>query len=222
MPCCCSRTPPTASEYSCCRCYPTVYQGPTRWQKPGPMGRNEWANFHSRYQTNVTSAAGTKVSDERLSTLVSGFSLSSEDHDSHMANLRRLSTPRWQRSKYIAPPKEVFTFRPRMTERPCPCPERGRPAKKPKVPCCFQHEDLEAEFWANIRFPVSQRALRAFPTMKTCRLAQPRKKISPYILFEEEVPCRRKMSPRQWRCHLQRLEYLSKPNFRVLAELRRC
>ncbi|XP_020814046.1 uncharacterized protein LOC110188620 [Drosophila serrata] len=222
MPCQNSRNSSPTSEFRVPPSYPSEYKGTTRWQKPGPMSRNEWAIFHSRYQENAASAAKAEASEDRLSNRMSGGSVASQSTVAREEHIWRLSRPRWERSKYIPPPKEVFTYRPKTNGRPYPCPERGRPTKKPKVPCCFQHEDIEAEFWANLRFPVSRKALEALPSKKTCKLSRPREICWEPPRFEGEIYCRRKMSPRQWRCHLERLQYLSLPNFRVLAEMGPC
>uniref|UniRef100_A0A6P4FJB8 Uncharacterized protein LOC108052672 n=1 Tax=Drosophila rhopaloa TaxID=1041015 RepID=A0A6P4FJB8_DRORH len=200
-----------------------VQPEPTRWQKPGPMGRNDWANFHSRYQVEVTTL---RNEIERLQggKQKKSSKPTSEDDNYLRENQQRLSRPRWQREKYITPPPEQFSYRPHLTGRSTPRPEHGRPVKKPTVPCCFQHEDLETEFWANMRFPVSRKALRACPSKKICELSQPRQfpRKAHCSMAEDQIVRRRKMTPRQWRLHLQRLEFLSKPNPRVLADLICC
>ncbi|XP_016960525.1 uncharacterized protein LOC108031517 isoform X2 [Drosophila biarmipes] len=212
---------------------PFVRPEPTRWQKPGPMGRNEWANFHSSYQVDAMASEmlrkeqrlkGGKQSPDRKGK---GSEPTSEDDDFLRENQERLSMPRWQRKKYIAPTPKEFPFRPHLTGRRTPRPERGRPVQKPTVPCCFQHVDLENEFWANMRFPISRKALLAYPSKKICELSRPRqlprKPHCPVpVNLDDQMPRRRKMSPRQWRLHLQRLEFLSKPNPRVMAELVCC
>ncbi|XP_041565002.1 uncharacterized protein LOC108135789 isoform X2 [Drosophila elegans] len=148
----------------------------------------------------------------------------SEDYNYLKENQQRLSRPRWQREKYVPRPPEEFPYRPHITGRSTPRPERGRPVKKPTVPCCFQHEDLEAEFWANMRFPVSRKALRACASKKICELSKPRQfpRKTHCLVPEDQSARRRKMSPRQWRHHLERLEFLCKPNQPVLAKIMCC
>ncbi|XP_017060745.1 uncharacterized protein LOC108101067 [Drosophila ficusphila] len=213
------------------RLTPRVRPEPTRWQKPGPMDRNDWANFHSRYQIEAAAAVENVLRMEggiqKKCGKVCKEKKTSEDIESLKENEQRLSMPRWQRKKYIPPPPEEYPYRPRITGKPVQCPERGRPVKRTAVPHCFQHIELEIEFWANLRFPVSQNALRASPKKKILELSRPRKcPPKPHCPgpnnSEDQMPRRRKMSPRQWRLHLQRLEFLSRPNQRVLAELLCC
>ncbi|XP_070853158.1 uncharacterized protein [Drosophila suzukii] len=207
---------------------PLVRPEPTRWQKPGPMGRNEWANFHSSYQVDAMASAALRKEQRLIGGKQNSDSKpTSEDDDFLRENQQRLSMPRWQRRKYIPPKPEEFSYRPHLNGRRTPRPERGRPVKKPSVPCCFQHVDLENEFWANMRFPISRKALVACPSKKICELSRPRQipqkpHCSVPMNFDDQMPKRRKMSPRQWRHHLQRLEFLSKPNPRVMAELFCC
>lgn len=138
---------------------------------------------------------------------------------------QRLSQPKWQREKYVPPAKEVFPYRPHIRGRCPPLPEKGRPSRKPKVPCCFQHKDLEIEFWSNIRFPVSRKALCAQPKKAIITLSKPREYPPPQHCPIPDrpdcdcIPRRNKMTPMQWRLHRQRLEFLAKPPPRVLAEL---
>nr|XP_044250037.1 uncharacterized protein LOC108056037 [Drosophila takahashii] len=207
---------------------PVVRPEPTRWQKSGPMGRNEWANFHSSYQVDAMASAALR-NEKRLKggRQIQGSNPSSEEDDNFLReNTQRLSMPRWQRKKHNPSPPEKFAYRPRLTGRRTPRPESGRPVEKPAVPCCFQHVDLENEFWANMRFPISRKALIACPSKKICELSRPRKFRRLHCKVptksDDQIPKRRKMSPRQWRLHLQRLEFLSKPNPRVLAGLICC
>ncbi|EDV48498.1 uncharacterized protein LOC6554030 [Drosophila erecta] len=207
---------------------PAVRPEATRWQKPGPMGRNEWANFHKTYQAdamahNLRLQGGKQKEDSKQ--IVDKPSLA--EVTCLRENRNRLSAPRWQRQKYIPPPPEQFPYRPQIIGQSVPRPEHGRPVERPAVPCCFQHVELENDFWASLRFPVSRKALTARPSKKIYELSRPRQfplacHCSMYSNYEDQVPRRRKMSPRQWRLHLQRLEFLSKPNPRVLADLMCC
>ncbi|XP_017085016.2 uncharacterized protein LOC108117211 [Drosophila eugracilis] len=202
---------------------PVARPEPTRWQRPGPMGRNEWANFHSSYQKNVElhkalRLLGGKQKEARKEKVKK---LTTEEVKTLRENQDRLTIPKWQRKKHIHPPPKQFPYRPQLSGRKKPSPEPGRPVKKPFVPCCFQHEDLETDFWAKIRFPISRRALTATPSRKICELAEPRQfppktHCSWPNSYENHKPKSQKMSPRQWRIHLQRLEFLSKPKPRIL------
>lgn len=209
---------------------------PTRWQKPGPMSRDDWKNFYKWVSHQRPAPIGEKTTEKikTKSTSKMDFSnrvmepvpgvfiiqeqrlVTQQETQNAREELRKeLSRPRYVRKKYVSPPKEVFTY--------CPCirkgkprrPERGRP-KKPKVPCCFQNADIEWDFWSKIRFPVSRRAKRAKTTQRDIELSKPRCYPSKPI---EKPPKRRKMSLSQWRRHQLRLLYLAMPNPRVIADL---
>ncbi|KRF99891.1 uncharacterized protein Dwil_GK28195 [Drosophila willistoni] len=201
---------------------------PTRWQKPGPMNRDEWVNFYKWCLVNAVPQFPAQNPGQSYNRLSSGYgksfnSTKNEKRKKHLEEVASaLSQPRWQRNKYHAPPKPEFPYRPNLGYYKAPKPERGRPVEKPKVPCCFQHDDIKAEFWSTIRFPVSKRAQHAVPSRKICELSRPRT-AKPHCPFPEirndKPPRRTKMSSRQWRAHLQRLDYLAKPSPRALAEL---
>ncbi|XP_034486008.1 uncharacterized protein LOC117790622 [Drosophila innubila] len=219
---------------------------PTRWQKPGPMTRDQWVSFYkwleARGGTNHQNAQPTTRLEPNPSPnrqerrqVIPGvfFCVNSQMKDKRekrrqlQAKVEKLSQPRIIREKFVAPPIVPFAYRPQLSYRDPPRPEIGRPVPKPPVPCCFQHEDIEAAFWANIRFPVSKKALRAKTTQKMYELAQPKsyppKPHCPIPKNTNDQPRKRKkMSRKQWRQHLARIDYLSMPNPRVLAELPSC
>ncbi|XP_034665535.1 adhesive plaque matrix protein [Drosophila subobscura] len=215
---------------------------PTRWQRPGPMNLDDWVNFYKWCQVNAVPVERPPIprvnesppTYERIPRMQKpskpvvgwtrcesgGSAKNKEDQDIFC----RLSKPRWHRAKYQPPPKELFPYRPRLAYQPRPRPEPGRPADKPKVPCCFQHEDVEAEFWATVRFPVSKSARKTMPSQKDCELSKPKTMPpKPHCPLPPEMldgpPMRTKMSPRQWRAHLRRLKFLSQPSERMLADL---
>ncbi|KAM8704258.1 hypothetical protein ACLKA7_008802 [Drosophila subpalustris] len=220
-----------------------AHSQPTRWQKAGPMTRDQWVNFYkwleekgeTNHQNSQTKPKFKTRPEEGRRQLIPGVFFCVENHKREkrekqrqlQAKLEALSVPRVTREKFVAPPARIFTYRPQLSYRDPPRLEVGRPSKKPPVPCCFQHDDLEAEFWANIRFPISKRALRAKPTQKLIELAKPRvyppKPHCPIPQNMDDQPRKRtKMTAKQWQQHLARLKYLSRPNPRVLAELALC
>ncbi|XP_060649779.1 uncharacterized protein LOC132786982 [Drosophila nasuta] len=211
---------------------------PTRWQKAGPMSRQQWVNFYKWVETNggVNYQRSIEKPKRKSRTFIPGVFFCVEPKEKERQEKKKrlqekfddLSVPRYKRDKFIAPPPKPFPFRPQIDyRRPQKKPERGRPWPMPIVPCCFQHEDVKAAFWANLRFPISRNALRAKPTQKIIELAQPRvyppKPHCPIPIDWENMPRKRtKMTLNQWRMHLSRLEYLARPNRRVLAELEIC
>ncbi|XP_017103310.2 uncharacterized protein [Drosophila bipectinata] len=210
---------------------PFTRPNPTRWQKPGPMGRDDWANFHKQYQGSSRIEMARQQAGGRVNSNRTVYKKASEPpaRGNDSCNVfERLSQPRWQRKKHVPPKKEVFPYRPHIMGRHPPQPEKGRPVRKPKVPCCFQHKDLEIEFWSNIRFPISRKALLAVPRQSILALSKPREypppQHCPIPLRPDDmfVPRRNKMTAHQWRLHRQRLEFLAKPNARVLAALGGC
>lgn len=219
--------------------YPTRFP-PTRWQKAGPMSRDQWVKFYKWLETNgernpQNKQARPKPIPKENRQLIPGVffcvenQIKEEREKRHQlqTKLESLSQPKLRTEKFVKPAPRPFAYRPQLSYHGPPRPEVGRPIKKPPVPCCFQHEDVEAAFWANIRFPVSKKALRAHPTQKIIELAQPRtyppKQHCKIPVKKEDQPRKRKkMSSKQWRQHLARLEFLSRPNPRVLAELPCC
>ncbi|XP_064549234.1 uncharacterized protein LOC135435907 [Drosophila montana] len=224
---------------------PNMPQPPTRWQKPGPMDRQEWIDFHKwakvnarplQHQPEPKSAAAptpmpnpipdrsTPISPLVFICVASELQAERDRKSEIQENLVNLSQPKYRREKYSAPPKREHAYRPQLSNRPPAKPERGRPTEKPKVPCCFQHEELKINFWSNMRFKISRNALKAKPSKKCAELAKPR--TYPPKLHcplppntDEQIPKRKKMSAKRWREHLMRLEFLSLPNPRVLADL---
>lgn len=201
---------------------------PTRWQKPGPMSREDWEYFHKwilgQYYPPRVQKPSKPITNKLPAIMepipgvfICQLSRDLGDNQAHKEAIIKLSKPRNPRRKYVAPPKDNFTYRPWIGDRPPPRLERGRPRKKPKIPLWFQHDKLEIDFWSKLRFPVSRGAKRAVASKRCINLSLPRCCIAKPI--ERPPPKRQKMSSRQWREHQRRLSYLSLPNPRVLAEL---
>ncbi|KRF83687.1 uncharacterized protein [Drosophila virilis] len=224
---------------------PQLPQPPTRWQKPGPMDRQQWIDFHKWAKVNACPLQQRPKRKSRsapeptpnlkpdrsipISPLVficvaSELQAERDRKRELKEKIEILSQPKYKREKYLPPPKREHPYRPQLPYRPPPKPERGRPTEKPKVPCCFQHEELKINFWSNLRFKISPQALKAKPSKKVVELARPR--TYPPKLHcplpankDEKIPKRKKMSAKQWKDHLMRLDFLSQPNPRVLADL---
>lgn len=206
---------------------------PTRWQKPGPMSRDDWTNFYRWVSAQRTPTRKKEIERKSVSKKdvpnpvmepIPGVFIIQEQRKIRQDEIRNsreqlikvLSTPRNVRKKYEAPAKEVFAYRPWIPNSKPPRPERGRPFKKTKVPRWFQFDSNKLDFWCDLRFPVSSRAKRAVPSRKIIALSQP--KFYPEKPIEKP-PKRKKMSSLQWRRHQLRLLYLAMPNTRALAEL---
>ncbi|XP_017968816.1 uncharacterized protein LOC108660066 [Drosophila navojoa] len=227
---------------------PSVRLPPTRWQKPGPMNREQWIHFYKWAKKNARPPpahraelaqrqmqAPTQIQQPKLSPfdpyspliymyIASEMHANRQKEKSLQQHFETLSQPKHKRKKYVKPPKREYPYRPQLCNRPPPRPERGRPVAKPKVPCCFQHENLRLDFWSKIDYKISPNALRAKASKKVVELAKPRTyPPKPHCPLpakpEEPVPKRTKMSARQWREHRIRLNSLSLPNPRVLEEL---
>lgn len=208
---------------------PSVKNPPTRWQKPGPMNRADWVYFHKwilrqYYPSHEQKQQQSDPIAKKLPALmqpIPGVFIWRQPRNlggnkAHKEAIKRLSKPRNPRRNYVAPSKNIFTYRPWIGNGPPPRLERGRPRKTPKIPLWFQHDELEIDFWSKLRFPVSRGAKRAVASKRWINLSLPRCSLPKPI---ERPPKRQKMSPRQWRSHQRRLSYLSLPNPRVLAEL---
>ncbi|ALC46984.1 CG31245, partial [Drosophila busckii] len=198
---------------------------PTRWQQPGPKSREQWINFY-KWIANSAAPKRTATRTEAPAIFIAVAAAPKLADMQLPSAAERLSQPRMPRGKYIAPVKPPHPFRPQINRHIIPRPERSRPAKQPVVPCCFQHVDIEAEFWKTIRFPVSKAARSYKPTAKLIELAQPRSyPPKPHCPLPPAAdlspPKRSKMTREQWRNHLCRLHYLALPSQRVLAELPR-
>ncbi|XP_023166090.2 uncharacterized protein LOC111596209 [Drosophila hydei] len=222
---------------------PSIRQPPTRWQKPGPMDRQQWINFHRWAERNARPAPPQKapkpkpmptqrqLTQEHLqphSPLLYMYIASKMHANRHRQEeshdfIANLSQPKVRRKKHVNPPKREYPYRPQLCNRAPPRPEPGRPVEKPKVPCCFQHEILKINFWSNIDFKISTNALKAKASKKIVELAKPRTYPRKLHCPLPEKPIdrilKRKMSAKQWRDHQMRLKALSQPNARILDEL---
>ncbi|XP_075145720.1 uncharacterized protein LOC142220453 [Haematobia irritans] len=205
-----------------------IRREPTRWAKRGPMARRDWVRFYNwaaknaapkpMYEPKVkkrvdkTDDKKTKEPKERVS------------YEELMERAETLARPRKRRSKYEYPPEPVFAFIPQLNPKRPPKKERGRPFATPDVPPDFQHDELEIDFWSQLRFPLRPSVFTYNPTENILRLAKP-KDVPPQKQHcpipekpEEYVAPRRRMSSRQWREHKRRLEYLAKPIYRPVID----
>ncbi|XP_030374878.1 uncharacterized protein LOC115624358 isoform X2 [Scaptodrosophila lebanonensis] len=190
------------------------------------MRRQDWIKFYKWAMVNAQPVEFVLPPEEHHSERPRAQC--SEETLVKPTSLATLSTPRWPRQKVEPSCPQDYPYRPVQSAknlRPRR-PEPTRPVCKPVVPCCFQHEELEADFWSELRFPVSKRAQHATASKRIVKLAKPKqyptKPLHEQCIPKKEevkMPKRKRMNSRQWRDHQQRLQYLSKPNARVLAEL---
>ncbi|XP_037959044.1 uncharacterized protein LOC119688436 [Teleopsis dalmanni] len=198
--------------------YPQEKREITKWQKSGPMGRNDWVRFYKWASKN---AVPRELPEPKKEPATADTKQTKKKSDNKtMEHLNKLSKPKNPREKYKFPEKKVFSYSPKTNTKNSARKEPRRPFEKPKVPEQFYHIDNETEFWSTLRFPVAYNArnYKATPHMK--ELAQPRIPNTYNIHCPlsgrkcEEIPVRKKMSKRQWIEHMHRLEYLAKPNIR--------
>ncbi|XP_017060743.1 uncharacterized protein LOC108101065 [Drosophila ficusphila] len=197
----------------------------TRWQKSGPMTKKDWKHFFA-WASNRAMPRELELKPERLPCLESHMPCNLRkrklDEDELLEKMQLLAKPRKITQKYDVrnmPPAYspvIFWGKP-------PHHDPGRPFKPPYVPGCFVHNELEADFWAQLRFPVRQAALKAHISPRIRNLSKPRTYPPiPHCPIPEKVldpldvrpPPRKKFTPKAWRSHQIRLMYLSKPVFR--------
>lgn len=207
------------------RCIPREQRELTRWQKAGPMKKKEWKKFFEWALRNAMPKEPPQVEVpipclEKY--LPCGREKRKMDMDSLEESMEKLSKPleRKMTPKHVYQPR-FYAYSPVIVWGKPPHHDKGRPFRPPFVPCCFPNDDIEDEFWANLRFPVRPSALKARPTARILSLAKPHimppnpphcpiPKKAPAPL-EVPPPKRKKFTPRGWRLHQIRLIYLSKP-----------
>lgn len=209
----------------------------TRWQKRGPMSRKDWARFYHWASENAVPRpdAVTLLANKdarrakRLQKLKKPEILprKTRNHrkvvivDKRLSevfkHLGKLSAPKTPRKKYERP--EInYPYAPLINSKGSPKKDPGRPFPLPIVPERFYHQELEIDWWSQLRFQISRSALKHKPTLKEILMSKPR--VSPPLVshcpvpepIPEIIPKRQRMTYKQWKEHLRRLEYLSKPN----------
>ncbi|XP_037956534.1 uncharacterized protein LOC119686133 [Teleopsis dalmanni] len=205
--------------------YPREKRELTPWQKPGPMERRDWVRFYHWASKNaIPRELEEPKEEEPTEEEMKKKKKKKKSLDELLESLVKLCIPKNPREKYEYPEEEDFPYSPKIDRKQPARKDKGRPFEPPEVPECFQHIDIEIDFWSTLRFPVrpSAQNYKASPTI--LRLAQPRQ---PYIYNlhcplperkRDVVPVRTKMTKRQWVEHMRRLEYLAKPQFHAEFE----
>ncbi|XP_018795341.1 PREDICTED: uncharacterized protein LOC108972903 [Bactrocera latifrons] len=208
--------------------FPRPKREVTRWQKRGPMTRRDWVRFYRWAAKNATPREippphcpeqppakveeGKKKKKEKKKKTYTLAEL--------LEHAAQISEPREPRDKYIFPPTPDYPYAPKISLKEPAKKDPGRPFQPIKVPKWFHHLENETEFWSTLRFPIFRPALNYKPTANMLRLALPR--MVPPLRQHCPIPeppiefvaPRRRMTYRQWREHLRRLEYLAKPTAR--------
>ena len=199
----------------------------TPWAKKGPMTAKDWKRFYQWADKNAEAKKLPKPSKPPEEPKLKKKRPSHEEitADELLQDIGKLAMPKKPRGKYVPPPREKFTYSPKIHWDEPPKHDRGRPFKPPKVPDEFQHIELEIEFWSTLRFPIRPTALTYQPSANILGLAQPRitPPIEPHCPIpkkpKEYVEPRKRMSKRRWEEHQQRLLYLARPVCRPIMEL---
>ncbi|EDV43389.1 uncharacterized protein Dana_GF19945 [Drosophila ananassae] len=196
----------------------------TRWQKRGPMSKKDWKHFSAWAATRAMPRELPEIEPTPLPCAArylpcAKWGKKPLDPDEREEKLEALSMPRTITEKYTKiydPP----AYSPAIVWGRPPHRDPGRPFKPPFVPQCFPNDDIEGDFWAQMRFPIRPAALLGSATPRIVSLAKPRQypPIPHCILpktrldpLDERPPPRKKFTPREWRHHQIRLMYLSKP-----------
>ncbi|EDV48499.1 uncharacterized protein LOC6554031 [Drosophila erecta] len=198
----------------------------TPWQKSGPMTIRDWKHF------GAWAAFRARPKNPKLQRPAKPFCAAKYlpcalkkrqlEEDELRERMLLLAKPRKITEKYNTPDRPPAYSPAIFWGRP-PHRDPGRPFQPPHVPDCFPTDELEADFWAQLRFPVRPAALLGKITPRIQSLAKPRVyPPTPHCPVPEKVlhpldvppPPRRKFTNRGWRMHQIRLLYLSKPVFR--------
>ncbi|XP_016994945.2 uncharacterized protein [Drosophila takahashii] len=195
----------------------------SKWQKNGPMSKKDWKHFCAWAAFRARPREPELPKPEKIPCLAKylpcGRKKRHLDEDELQERMLTLAKPRKITEKYNMQDRPP-TYSPAIIWGKPAHRDPGRPFEPPHVPSCFPHDDLEGEFWAQLRFPVRQAALLAKVSPRILSLAKPRPNpptphcpIPKKILDPLDVPPppRKKFSNRAWRLHQIRLIYLSKP-----------
>ncbi|XP_017112139.1 uncharacterized protein LOC108135787 [Drosophila elegans] len=205
------------------RARPRVIRKLTRWQKEGPMTKKHWKHFYAWAAFRAMPRKPEPPKSEKLPCAAKYLPCARRkrhlDEDERLERMLMLAKPRKITEKYTAYAKPP-AYSPVISWGKPPHHDPGRPFKPPHVPRCFPTDEIEGQFWAQLRFPVRQAALMGKATPRILNLAKPRPypptphcPIPPRIRDPLDVPPppRKKFTSRGWRMHQIRLIYLSKP-----------
>lgn len=205
-----------------------VKKQPCRWAKPGPHTRRDWIRFYMWAAKNAIARPEYEPPVEEV-VEKKGFPDEEEDPKSpeeREAHIAKLATPRHPREKHKFPDEAPtsFTYSPKIDFKKAAHKDKGRPVIMPEVPRKFLNNEAKEEFWMEYRFPISKKAINCRVTERYVLMAIPRvtPPDPPHCPIPEKpieyVAPRRKMTYRQWRQHLRRLEYLARPVYRPTPE----
>lgn len=207
------------------RCRPKIDRELTPWQKPGPMNKKQWRHFFAWALKNAMPKE-TKVVEIPVPCTESILPCAREkryiDEEDMLKRMEALSKPLERKMtpkhEYIYP---KHAYSPVIVWGQPPHHDKGRPFAKPFMPCCFPNKDIEDDYWAELRFPISPAALKARPTARILNLAKPHimPPNPPHCMIPERTlaplevppPKRKKFTAKGWRLHQIRLIYLSQP-----------
>ncbi|XP_017103308.2 uncharacterized protein [Drosophila bipectinata] len=207
-----------------CRAVSPTPRKLTKWQKRGPMSKKDWKHFSAWAATRAMPRERAEVEPTPLPCAAKylpcyKWGRKPLDPDERQEKLETLSTPRTITEKYARiynPP----AYSPAIVWGRPPHRDPGRPFKPPYVPECFPTEEVEADFWAQLRFPIRPAALLGLASPRIVSLAKPREyppiphcliPERPLAPLEEPPPPRKKFTRSGWRHHQIRLMYLAKP-----------
>ncbi|XP_033245828.1 uncharacterized protein LOC108155316 [Drosophila miranda] len=191
----------------------------TKWQKKGPMKKKDWKKFYHWATTKAAPQERTFKEEENLYQAGGGKAGGSMDWMDLDEKLVELAKPRIVNKKHQFHDDDS-PYNPVITVGQPPHRDRGRPFQPPSVPCCFQHNEVEADFWSQLRFPVRKEALKGQASPRIIDLARPRTlPPTPHCPIPPKTPApldvpppkRKKFTPQGWRLHQIRLTYLSQP-----------
>lgn len=195
----------------------------TRWQKQGPMMKKDWKAFAGWALLRAMPREPKLPKPEKppcpADYLPCGRKKRKLEKDELEERMGKLAKPRKITEKFQMT-HESPAYSPVIFWGQPPHHDPGRPFKPPRVPGCFPNDELEADFWSQLRFPVRQAALWGQATPRILSLSKPRRYPPhphcpiPYTVrdpLDEEPPPRKKFTRRGWRLHQIRLIYLSKP-----------
>ncbi|XP_033162498.1 uncharacterized protein LOC117142557 [Drosophila mauritiana] len=195
----------------------------TPWQKNGPMTIRDWKHFlaWAAFRAGPKNPQLQRPAKPFCAAKYLPCALQKRqlDEDELRERMLMLAKPRKITEKYNTPDLPP-AYSPAISWGKPPHRDPGRPFKPPYVPACFPTDELKADFWAQLRFPVRQAALLGKITPRIQSLAKPRVyPPTPHCLINRNVlhpldvqpPPRKKFTHRGWRLHQIRLLYLSKP-----------
>ncbi|XP_055921987.1 uncharacterized protein LOC129953164 [Eupeodes corollae] len=189
---------------------PEPHPMPTRFRKPGPMTQNDWQRFNNWVKERQTKKFSNK-------DIVNGPIKKQPLPKRSQKRMNELANPRQKREKFDLSTSQLNTSSPitnfarnQMND----AVKNGSSLESLIIPKWWFHEESEMNFWRNMRFSVSRKALKYKISDRIENLAKPREfPIKPHCYVPEPFK-RVRMTSEQWNKHKKRLEYLSDSNFK--------